>query len=299
MFKKIMLVILVALPLLLPGPNLWADDDYMMDVDDNAASFSGTWQRSTYRILYYGDDYQYAVGSGGAPNAAATFTTAQTADITGKYAVYVRWTAGTARATNARYNIYDDTNAYKGQCTYDQRSNGGAWMFCAEVTLNAGRRGRVIINNANVPTDRYVCADAVRFVRVSVKNAGADAAFYYGCQGLEPTDEVVRAVTLSVPSAGRVIVNASGYFYFASSTARDGARCSITMGTSVEVNSANVMYSYERAADSLYYEPFAMTRGFSVSTPGSYTYRLVCDEYAGDPRYCNPHLTAIFVPGSF
>ena len=225
MFKKIMFVILVASAMLLQGPNLWADDDAIMDVDDNAAAFSGTWSRSTFRILYYGDDYQYAVGSGGAATAAATFTTAQYADITGRYQVYVRWTAGTARATNARYNIYDDLNNYKAQCTYDQRSNGGVWMFCNEVTLNAGRRGRVIINNANVPTSRYVCADAVRFVRVSKDyNDIVDAPGYevgsegsLNFSGLGTCDigsaswTRLRTITLSdTPTHGMILVRANG-----------------------------------------------------------------------------------------
>jgi hypothetical protein len=172
MKKKLLLVICLVLSIVLLGPNLlrtnvWADDDAIMDVDDNAATFTGSWPRSTNRILYYGDDYQYAVGSGGSATATATFTTAQVADITGRYQVYVRWTAGNARATNATYYIYDSTGAFKGNCIKDQRYNGGAWQFCAEVYLNSGRRGVVKIGNGNVPTSRYVCADAVRFVRIS------------------------------------------------------------------------------------------------------------------------------------
>ena len=296
MFKKIMFVILVASAMLLQGPNLWADDDAIMDVDDNAAAFVGTWPRSTFRILYYGDDYQYAAGSGGAATASATFTTAQTADITGRYHVYVRWTAGTARATNARYNIYDDTNAYKGACIYDQRNNGGVWMFCNEVTLNAGRRGRVIINNANVPPDRYVCADAVRFVRVDkdvsdiVDDAGVDFTGGNQFTYLTSTATVVRSVTIVAPASGFVVVNASGYFALLGGGGDQGT-CSITTGTSIDTN--NQIFGIDGDNSNYVYMPIGATRGFSVGA-GSRTFNLVCSEQLGNVVVGDTYMTAIF-----
>lgn len=36
----------------------------LIDVDDNAASFSGTWTASKAILLYYGDDYAVAQGRG-------------------------------------------------------------------------------------------------------------------------------------------------------------------------------------------------------------------------------------------
>ena len=171
MKTKFFFIMFLAIGIMLPGANLWADDDAIMDVDDNAASFVGSWGTSSVRILYYGDDYAFAAGSGGgATTASATFTTAQTADITGQYHVYVRWTAGNMRATSAVYRIRDNLGNSLGSCTKDQRFNGGAWQFCDNVTLTAGRRGVVVLGNENEPTNRFVCADAVRFVRQAWDN---------------------------------------------------------------------------------------------------------------------------------
>ena len=145
-----------------------ADDDSIMDVDDNAAAFSGAWPRSTSRILYYGDDYQFAIGTNSSSiTAEAIFTTAATLDVTGRYQVFVRWTTHPNRASNARYRIYDGPadNTINGSCYKDQRVNGGAWHFCSEVNLTSGRKAVVKLgNNAN----GVVVADAVRLVRVSV-----------------------------------------------------------------------------------------------------------------------------------
>ena len=222
MSKKLIVVILLALGMVFQGASLWADDDAIMDVDDNAASFSGTWGRSTVRILYYGDDYQFASGSGGGETARATFTTAQTADITGNYHVYVRWTAGNMRATNANYLIYDNAGVYRGQCTKDQRYNGGAWQSCANISLTSGRRGVVRLGNAGVPTNRYVCADAVRFVRVSkdkydiVDEPGVDFSSingHYAISNSASSPTSLRSVTISCPGVGTQYVVATGSVY--------------------------------------------------------------------------------------
>jgi len=228
MFKRIIFVTFLALGILFQGANLWADDDGIMDVDDNAAVFSGSWINSTVRILYYGDDYEAAHGSGGSgTTATATFTTARYTDVSGYYQVYVRWTAGAQRATNATYRIYDDLGTYKGACVQNQTINGGAWQFCNEVYLDAGRRGRVVLGNDNVPYSRYVCADAVRFVRVSkdrddiVDEPGIDVSQSNTiiASGLEVCNVAggsvnwtnLASVTLTTPRPyGRIWVHANG-----------------------------------------------------------------------------------------
>jgi len=300
--KRIIFITFLAIGLLFQGAILWADDDGIMDVDDNAAVFSGSWINSTVRILYYGDDYEAARGSGGSgTTATATFTTARYTDVSGYYQVYVRWTAGAKRATNATYRIYDDTGTYKGGCVQNQTINGGAWQFCNEVYLDSGRRGRVILGNDGVPSDRYVCADAVRFVRQSwdsgnlVNEAGGDFAGGDQVVNLTGTDTTVRDVAITAPSSGRVIVIASGYFYF-HSTSVDGGRCSITTGTAVDFS--NLIIAGERTGDSTYYVPFVGTRGFSVGA-GTTTFRLVCDSYSGTVSVEDTQMTAMFVPTAY
>ena len=227
MKKETFFIVFLALGIMLQGANLWADDDAIMDVDDNAASFVGSWGTSSVRILYYGDDYAFAAGSGGgATTASATFTTAQTADITGQYHVYVRWTAGNMRATSAVYRIRDNLGNSLGSCTKDQRFNGGAWQFCDNVTLTAGRRGVVVLGNENEPTNRFVCADAVRFVRqswddgnlVGVRKAGVE----WNVRGTRNiadlstststrTNLISKSIVAPSGGTGYVIVQASGW----------------------------------------------------------------------------------------
>lgn len=218
MSKKLIFVMLLALCMLFQGGDLWADDDAIMDVDDNAATFTGSWVNSKYRILYYGDDYEYARGAGSSSGATAvaTFRTLQTADISGTYHVYVRWTAGTARDTSALYRVYDGTT-YAGGCIKDQRYNGGAWQFCREVYLTAGNRGKVTLTNENTPTNRYTCADAVRFVRVEkdkydiVDEAGVEYK-NGGSSSNVPTSVVnCDSISVSVPRSGWVQVECKAY----------------------------------------------------------------------------------------
>jgi len=304
MFKRIFLIAFLVVGVILQGAQLWADDDGIMDVDDNAAVFSGTWGTSTFRILYYGDDYQFAAGSGGSgTTATATFTTAQIADITGTYQVYVRWTAGAQRATNATYRIYDDLNVFRGSCVQNQTINGGAWQFCAEVSLNANRRGRVVLGNDNVPSNRYVIADGVRFVRQSwdsfnlVNEAGADfAASSDNEEPVTSTDEIVKSVFISAPSSGKVIVNASGYFRYGSTTTVDGGRCSITTGNTVDFS--HLIISDENQANIMDFNPFAATRGFNVAA-GTTRFNLVCDSFSGTIRIGDPTMTAGFFPTTY
>jgi hypothetical protein len=303
MSKKLIVVILLALGMMFQGASLWADDDAIMDVDDNAASFSGSWGTSTVRILYYGDDYQFASGSGGGETARATFKTYRSADITGKYHVYVRWTAGTMRATNANYQIYDSSDTYLGACTKDQRYNGGAWQYCSNVYLTSGRRGVVRLGNASVPTDRFVCADAVRFVRVSkdrddiVDEAGGDYTYSSSANfTLTGSLTTVLSTSVSAPSSGKVIVNAYGQFYLYSA-GLDRAGCWITTGTGTDYDHS--VFAGEAAAGYyMQFVPFALTRGFDVSS-GTQTYRLICVSEAGSVRVWRPHLTAIFVPTTY
>jgi len=303
MSKRIFLIAFLVIGVIVQGAQLWADDDGIMDVDDNAASFSGSWINSTVRILYYGDDYEAAHGSGGSgTTATATFNTARYTDVSGYYQVYVRWTAGGQRATNATYRIYDDTGTYKGACVQNQTINGGAWMYCNEVYLDSGRRGRVILGNDNVPYNRYVCADAVRFVRQSwdsfnlVNEAGGDFAASSDNEVSVTTPQVVKSVAITAPSSGKVIVNASGYFRFASASTADGGRCSITTGSAIDYT--HLVIANEIGVNTLTWNPFAATRGYNVST-GTTTFNLVCDRFSGSISIGDPTMTAIFVPTTY
>ena len=175
MISRVMFILFLVLTICSAIP-AWADDDAMIDLDNHIAAFSGTWGYSTGRILYYGDDYRWALCSGSASiTAEAAFSTSNVgsngtailADITGEYAVYVRWTTYPNRTINAKYRIYDGTT-YRGTCvtTMNQQVRGGEWLYCSTVNLTASNYAVVKIGN-DCEAGKNVIADAVRFVRVS------------------------------------------------------------------------------------------------------------------------------------
>jgi hypothetical protein len=126
---------------------------------------------------------------------------------------------------------------------------------------------------------------------------GPRAAFAGGEQALAltATDAIARTVSITAPAAGRVIVNASGYFRFSDGAAVDTARCSITTGTLLDF--AHLIIAGETAVGAMNFVPFGGTRGFDVAA-GANTFNLVCDEFAGTTNVEDTSLTAIFVAGS-
>ncbi len=177
MLIKKMCVLLAATGILLTGSVAWADDDAMMDVDNHSASFTGGWGTSTAKILYYGDNYRYAWGCGdscGTATATATFTTKNTADISGYYNVFVRHSTATNREETAYFKIYSVsgvTETYRGYCYINQTQDGGEWLYCNNVYLPTGSYGRIKLGNEYTGTNEVVIADGVRFIRTGVDGA--------------------------------------------------------------------------------------------------------------------------------
>jgi hypothetical protein len=126
--------------------------------------------------------------------------------------------------------------------------------------------------------------------------AGADYAGGNQNLALGPADSVVRSVTIAAPAAGRVIVNASGYFSFDDVAGRDSGRCSITTGVAVDFS--YLIIAAERTGGATQWVPFAGTRGFNVGS-GNTTFRLVCNEADGAVRVSDTNLTATWVPRSY
>lgn len=118
----------------------------------------GNWLRSTSNPGFYGHDYQVQ---------AATTSTAWARwtprlPISGYYNVYLRWTSGWNRASNARVTI----NTPAGQLVryVDQRSGGGSWVKLGRFYFASGYRtgsGSVAIHATGA--NGYVVADAVLF----------------------------------------------------------------------------------------------------------------------------------------
>jgi hypothetical protein len=113
---------------------------------------------------------------------------------------------------------------------------------------------------------------------------------------LTSTDTALRSVSLNAPSAGVVIVNASGDVWFRSS-GYDLIRCSITTGTNIDFNYLTLSGDFDSPRTDYDYAAFALTRGFNVSA-GSSTYRLVCDLWSGAVYIEDTNINALFIPAA-
>lgn len=117
------------------------------------------------------------------------------------------------------------------------------------------------------------------------------------------SDTLVHSVTLNVPSAGTVLVQASGNLVLlhAGNAPQIISRawCAISLGTSViqaQPTVADVLLTVTlpHLAQGT---PFALTRGFDVPAPGMFTANLICLHLLeGKASVSSPSLTALFVP---
>jgi hypothetical protein len=106
---------------------------------------------------------------------------------------------------------------------------------------------------------------------------------------------ILRSVTITAPTAGQVIVSASGSTDFDDTAAVETMTCSITTGVNVN---GHEIYAWEDTANSgVNLMPLAGTRGFVVAA-GSTTFNFVCSG-SGTVDMYNPSLTAIFVPTAY
>lgn len=184
----------------------------------------------------------------------------------------------------------------------DSAGNTGTFVFTPGVPLPGSPRpvpsgglapGSVtniqIANNAvtsvNVVDGSLTIADLADGPRVaSVEPADATLTF---------ADAIVAQVTITAPAAGRILANASGYYYTTDGTTLDTARCSLTTGTSFDIN--RMAYLREFDATGLYGTPFALTRTFAVAAGSSTPVRLVCNMFSGTGQARSLSLTAMFV----
>ncbi len=133
-------------------------------LDDQATTGvvrTGTWTTSTSEPGYYGTGYVHDGNTG-----KGTKSIAFRPDLprSGDYRVYVRWTAGDTRATNAPIDVvHADGTALWG---VNQRTNGSQWVLLGTWRFTAGTAGAVILRNA-LDDGGHVIADAVGFAEVN------------------------------------------------------------------------------------------------------------------------------------
>jgi hypothetical protein len=121
----------------------------------------GNWPRSTSNTGYYGDNYQVRAATSARSYARWT----PRLPASGYYDVYLRWTSGWNRATNAKITI----NTPSGQKVkyVNQQTNGGMWVLIGRYQLNGGYStgsGSIAIHATGA--NGYVVADAALFQQV-------------------------------------------------------------------------------------------------------------------------------------
>jgi len=143
----------------------------------------------------------------------------------------------------------------------------------------------------------HLVVDIMGYYHETKYPAGADFAASSDAEVTVTTPVTVRSVNITAPASGKVIVNASGYFTFAFSSAVDVGRCSISSGSSTAIDFTHLIIAGE-SINGVKYIPFAATRGFNVGA-GTTTFRLNCDRYSGTVRIGDPTINAIWVPRTY
>jgi len=125
---------------------------------------SGQWASSSLLKGRYGQDYAYTTAGSGVETARARFDCSNLPS--GAYAVYAWWPANKDRAANVPFEIYHAGGV--AGVRVNQTMNGGQWVFLGVFNFVAGQH-RVEIHNGQSEPGKFVCADAVRFVRTAAR----------------------------------------------------------------------------------------------------------------------------------
>jgi hypothetical protein len=102
--------------------------------------------------------------------------------------------------------------------------------------------------------------------------------------------QTVRTVALTAPSAGRVLVTASGNFQLGGSGA--SAQCSLSTGGGIE---PAYRIEGQKVVAGTFFVPFSGSRVLDVG-PGPVTVNLNCTSFSGDAAIYSVQVWALFVP---
>lgn len=129
----------------------------LIDNTDPLFSAQGPWNESTYTAGYYGSSYHAAPKGDGSMTATWSFNIPDN----GTHEIYAQWTAGSNRAPDAPYSIYNN-GSFIGTALADQGTDGGQFMLLGAYPLAAGTLEVVL---SNTPSG-YVIADAIEIVNL-------------------------------------------------------------------------------------------------------------------------------------
>jgi hypothetical protein len=206
---------------------------------------------------------------------------------------------GTPVHTEATINISSLNGTWR-----DSAGNSGSLVFTPGPPLAGSPRP--IPSGGVAPasiTNIQIATNAVgteNIIDASITTADLAApprsAFSQGdglVRALTDSPVAVRAITITAPAAGRIIVNAHGLFEFSPASV-DYSSCGIFQPTEMyDAQLATV--ALEGTEAGMRYLPFAVTRGFDVG-PGAHTFNLMCLAHAGTSAVWYPAIPAIYTP---
>lgn len=130
------------------------------NTDSSGVTITGSWSASTFTAGYHGSNYLTDDNTG---KGAKSVRFTPTIPVAGNYDVFLRWTAGSNRASNVPVDIVSSSGTTT--VTVNQTLNNGAWVPLGLFHFNAGASGGVLIRTTG--TNGFVIADAAGFVAAS------------------------------------------------------------------------------------------------------------------------------------
>ncbi|MBA4147033.1 MAG: phosphodiester glycosidase family protein [Verrucomicrobia bacterium] len=129
-------------------------------VDDAQAAFDGTWSTGAFEVPY-GPSYRWSnVDIASSPTRTATFR--PNLPASGHYDLYVWFTPGGNRTTEARYDIKNQAGTQV--LTQSQRTGGNNWtLLASNMAFDSGTNGFAKVRNDST-VGTVVIADAFRWV---------------------------------------------------------------------------------------------------------------------------------------
>ncbi|WP_442506614.1 hypothetical protein SH528x_005468 [Novipirellula sp. SH528] len=142
------------------------DGAVRITLDNSDATQVNNWTVSTSTVGYVGPNYLYT-NAGGAGRLVYT----PTIPSDGSYEVFINYTDGSSRASNAAYEVVSQNGT--SVVRVDQRTGGGVYQSLGTFNFLAGTAGSVTLRGSDA--DGFVVGDAVQFVRVG-NTTGAPTA---------------------------------------------------------------------------------------------------------------------------
>ncbi|MGE0713414.1 MAG: N-acetylmuramoyl-L-alanine amidase [Planctomycetota bacterium] len=136
----------------------FGEQEVIVDDADPGFRATGAWTSSSATAPFRGAGYRWAQVS-----RAATATAEFTPDIpqSGRYPVYVWFSVGANRATDATFVVHHSGGT--SRVRLNQQQPGGHWTFLGLFHFERGTSGKVVLTNEGGDASKVVIADAVRF----------------------------------------------------------------------------------------------------------------------------------------